>query len=283
MSKNLVSTEWLAANLTAPNLVVVDGSWYLPAQNRDAKAEYLKAHIPGAVHFDIEEISDHSSPLPHMMPSPEQFARQMGEMGVADKMTIVVYDGAGLFSAPRVWWMLRAFGASDVHILDGGMPKWQSEGRPTEAGQVRRSPAVFTTHFDPGAVADMKRVSEALKSGAAQVIDARPAERFTGEAPEIRPGIRSGHMPGALNAPSSTLLDKGRLKPANELAQLLDRSGLDRNRPVITSCGSGVSAAIISLALDELGRPAEALYDGSWTEWASTEGNPIATGPATPK
>jgi thiosulfate/3-mercaptopyruvate sulfurtransferase len=280
MAKNLVSTEWLAENLKSPNLALVDGSWYLPAQNRDAKAEYLKAHIPGAVHFDIEEISDHSSSLPHMMPSPEQFARQMGEMGIGDKMTIVVYDGAGLFSAPRVWWMLRVFGAADVRILDGGMPKWSSEGRPTEGGAIKRPPSVFTTHFNPAAVADMKRVREALKSGEAQVIDARPAERFSGDAPEIRPGIRSGHMPGALNAPSSTLLDKGRLKPTNELAQLLDRAGLDRDRPVITSCGSGVSAAIVSLALDELGQPAKALYDGSWTEWASTEGNPIATGPA---
>jgi thiosulfate/3-mercaptopyruvate sulfurtransferase len=259
---------------------VVDGSWYLPTQNRDAKAEYLKAHIPGAVHFDIEEISDHSSHLPHMMPSPEQFARQMGELGIGDKMTIIVYDGAGLFSAPRVWWMLRVFGGHDVRILDGGMPKWQSENRPTEAGPVRRPPAVFITYFDPGAVADMKRVREALQSGAAQVIDARAAERFSGAAPEIRPGIRSGHMPGALNAPSASLLDKGRLRPTNELAEVLDQAGLDHDQPVITSCGSGVSAAIISLALDELGRPAEALYDGSWTEWASTEGNPIATGPA---
>jgi thiosulfate/3-mercaptopyruvate sulfurtransferase len=279
MPKNLVSTEWLGQNLSSPDVVVVDGSWYLPTQNRDAKAEYLKAHIPGAVHFDIEEVSDRSSPLPHMMPSPEQFARQMGEFGIGDKMTIIVYDGAGLFSAPRVWWMLRVFGATDVRILDGGMPKWQSEGRPTEAGPVRRSPSVFTARFEPQGVADMQRVHDALRSGAAQVVDARPAERFSGAAPEIRPGIPSGHMPGALNAPSSSLLDKGRLRPSTELAQVLDKAGLDRDRPVITSCGSGVSAAIISLALDELGRPAEALYDGSWTEWASTKGNPIATGP----
>ena len=261
---------------------MVDASWYLPAQKRDAKAEYLSAHIPGAVRFDIEEISDHSSPLPHMMPSAEQFARQMGELGISDRMKIIVYDGAGLFSAPRVWWMLRVFGAQNVGILDGGFPKWQSEGRPTEGGPVKRSRAVFTTHFDANAVADLKRVRTSLETGAAQVVDARAAERFSGAAPEIRPGIPSGHMPGALNAPSSTLLDKGRLKPPAELAQVLDQAGLDRGRPVITSCGSGVSAAIISLALDELDRPAEALYDGSWTEWASTKGVPIATGPAKP-
>jgi thiosulfate/3-mercaptopyruvate sulfurtransferase len=280
MPKNLVSTDWLAENLETPDLAVIDGSWYLPTLNRDGKAEYVKAHIPGAVHFDIEEISDHSSHLPHMMPSPEQFARQMGELGIGDRMTLIVYDGAGLGSAPRVWWMLRVFGARDVRILDGGLPKWLSEGRPTEAGLVKRTPASFTTDFDASAVADRARVSEALKSGRAQVIDARSAERFTGEAPEIRPGLRSGHMPGALNAPSSTLHHQGRLKSASELAQLLDNAGLDRDRPVITSCGSGVTAAIISLALDELGRPAEALYDGSWTEWASTEGSAIATGPA---
>jgi thiosulfate/3-mercaptopyruvate sulfurtransferase len=282
MPKNLVSTEWLGQNLGTPDLAVIDGSWYLPAQNRDAKAEYLAAHIPGAVHFDIEEISDRSSPLPHMVPSPEQFARQMGELGIGDGMRIVVYDGAGLFSAPRVWWMLRVFGARHVHILDGGMPKWRGENRPVEPGPVQRPKAVFTTRFDASAVADLGGVRKALETGAAQVIDARSAERFTGAAPEIRPGISSGHMPGALNAPSASLLDNGRLRPTSELAALLDRAGLDRGRPVITSCGSGVSAAIISLALDELGSPAKALYDGSWTEWASTEGSPIAKGPAGP-
>jgi thiosulfate/3-mercaptopyruvate sulfurtransferase len=280
MSKNLVSTQWLAENLKAPDLAVVDGSWYLPAQKRDGKTEYLARHIPGAVHFDIEEISDRSSPLPHMMPAPEQFARQMGELGIGDKMRIVVYDGAGLFAAPRVWWMLKTFGARDVRILDGGLPKWLSENRPTEAGLVRRPQAEFRTHFDASAVADRKRVKAALETGSAQVIDARSAERFSGAAPEIRPGIPSGHMPGALNAPSASLLDKGHLRPPQELAAVLDAARLDRERAVITSCGSGVSAAIISLALDELGRPAEALYDGSWTEWASTKDSPIATGSA---
>ena len=216
MFKNLVSTEWLAEKLKSPGLAVIDGSWYLPAQNRDGKAEYLKAHIPGAVHFDIEEISDHTSPLPHMMPKPEQFARQMSELGIGDQMTLVVYDGAGLFSAPRVWWMLRVFGARDVRILDGGLPKWLSENRPTEAGLVRRPQAEFRTHFDASAVADRKRVKAALETGSAQVIDARSAERFSGAAPEIRPGIPSGHMPGALNAPSATLLDKGRLRSQGE-------------------------------------------------------------------
>jgi thiosulfate/3-mercaptopyruvate sulfurtransferase len=280
MPNNLVSTDWLYENLTAPDIAVVDGSWYLPAQNRDGKAEYLARHIPGALHFDIEEISDHRSSLPHMMPQPEPFARQMGELGINESMRIIVYDGAGLFSAPRVWWMLRVFGARDVRILDGGLPKWLSEGRPVEAGQVKRAPATFTVRFDAMAVADTRRVREALETGAAQVVDARSSERFTGAAPEIRPGIPSGHMPGALNAPSAGFLDQGRLKPPAALAQVLDSAGVESDKPVITSCGSGVSAAIISLALDELGRPAQALYDGSWTEWASTKGMPIATGPA---
>lgn len=280
MPTNLVSTNWLHENLSAPDIAVIDGSWYLPAQKRDGKAEYLARHIPGAVHFDIEEISDHSSSLPHMMPQPEQFARQMGELGVGDGMRIIVYDGAGLFSAPRVWWMLRVFGARHVRILDGGLPKWLSEGRPVETGPVKRPPAKFSARFDPKVVADTSRVREALETGAAQVVDARSAERFTGDAPEIRPGIQSGHMPGALNAPSASFLEKGRLKDPEGLAKVLEEAGVERGRPVITSCGSGVSAAIISLALDELGRPAEALYDGSWTEWASTPGMPIATGPA---
>jgi thiosulfate/3-mercaptopyruvate sulfurtransferase len=283
MPNNLVSTNWLHENLRAPDIAVIDGSWYLPAQKRDGKAEYLARHIPGAVHFDIEEISDHSSSLPHMMPQPEQFARQMSELGISESMRIIVYDGAGLFSAPRVWWMLRVFGARDVRILDGGLPKWLSEGRPVDAGPVKRPQAKFAVRFDAKAVADTRRVQEALETGAAQVVDARSAERFTGAAPEIRPGIKSGHMPGALNAPSSAFLDQGRLKPPAALAEVLEHAGVEGDRPVITSCGSGVSAAIVSLALDELGRPAQALYDGSWTEWASTKGMPIATGPATRK
>ena len=280
MPNNLVSTNWLHENLRAPDIAVIDGSWYLPAQKRDGKAEHLARHIPGAVHFDIEEISDHSSSLPHMMPQPEQFARQMSELGISESMRIIVYDGAGLFSAPRVWWMLRVFGARDVRILDGGLPKWLSEGRPVDAGPVKRPQAKFAVRFDAKAVADTRRVQEALETGAAQVVDARSAERFTGAAPEIRPGIQSGHMPGALNAPSSAFFDQGRLKPPAALAEVLEHAGVESDRPVITSCGSGVSAAIISLALDELGRPAQALYDGSWTEWASTKGMPIATGPA---
>jgi thiosulfate/3-mercaptopyruvate sulfurtransferase len=282
MSKNLVSTDWLAENLKRPDLAVVDASWYLPAQNRDGQKEYLAAHIPGAVHFDIEEISDRSSPLPHMMPSPEQFARQVGKFGIDADKTIVVYDGAGLFAAPRVWWMFRVFGAKDVHILDGGFPKWKAEGRPTESGQVNPGEVVFKPRFNAGAVADTQRVRRALDTGSAQVVDARSAERFTGAAPEIRPGIRSGHMPGALNAPSSTLIENGRLKSPVELRKSLKNAGLSFEKPVITSCGSGVSAAIVSLALDELGHPADALYDGSWTQWASTSGNPVTTGPAKP-
>jgi thiosulfate/3-mercaptopyruvate sulfurtransferase len=275
---NLVSTEWLEAHLSAPDLVVVDASWYLPALNRDGKAEYRQGHIPGAVHFDIDEIADHASPLPHMLPSPEAFARHVGQLGIGDGMRIVVYDGAGLFSAPRVWWTFRTFGARDVTILDGGAPKWRAEGRPGTDEPTRRRPAVFTARLDHGAVASMADVARHLAARTAQVVDARPAERFRGDAPEPRPGIPSGHMPGSLNLPSSQLVADGRLKEPDALRAAVDAAGIDLSRSVVTSCGSGVSAAIISLALESIGAPAKALYDGSWTEWAGTPGQPVATG-----
>jgi thiosulfate/3-mercaptopyruvate sulfurtransferase len=275
---NPVSTEWLESHLSAPDLVVVDASWYLPAMNRDAKAEYLQGHIPGAVHFDIDEIADHTSPLPHMLPSPEAFARHMGRLGIGDGMRIVVYDGAGLFSAPRVWWTFRTFGARDVTVLDGGAPAWRAEGRPWTDEPTRRRPAVFTPRLDHGAVAGMADVARHLASGSAQVVDARPAERFRGEAPEPRPGVRSGHMPGSLNLPSSQLVAEGRLKQPGAVRAAVQAAGIDLSKPVVTSCGSGVSAAIISLALDSIGAPTKALYDGSWTEWGGTADQPVATG-----
>jgi thiosulfate/3-mercaptopyruvate sulfurtransferase len=276
--KILVSPEWLASRIGQPGLVVIDASWYLPAQQRDPRQEYLDGHVPGAVFFDLDAVSAHDTSLPHMMPTPTVFASAMRKLGVADGAQIVVYDGLGLFSAPRLWWMLRAFGARDVLILDGGLPKWKSEGRPLEDGETIRTPAHFNARLDHSFVASMADVQKALADNSAQVLDARPAERFRGEAPEPRPGLRMGHMPGAKSVPFGALLQDGRLKPAPELAKALDSLGVDPQKPAITSCGSGVSAAIITLALVVAGRNPGALYDGSWAEWGAPDGPPVATG-----
>ncbi len=275
----LVSTDWLADHLGAPDVRVLDGTYRLPGQGGDPKADHERAHIPGARFFDIDEIADTTSPLPHMLPPVEKFVSRVRAMGVGDGHRIVVYDQDGLFSAARVWWMFRVFGVSDVAVLDGGLRKWMAEGRPVEDMPPAPRDRHFTARKDSSLVRDVTQVAAALKLGEAQIVDARSPARFRGEEPEPRPGLRSGHIPGAKNVHYATLLSPdGTLKPVAETRRIFEAAGVDLSRPIVTSCGSGVTAAILALALERLGHRKWSVYDGSWSEWGAYPDLAVETG-----
>ena len=280
MSEISVSPEWLKHQLGRKGVQIVDASWYLPTQKRDPKAEFLAGHIPGAVFFDIDAISDRTTDLPHMLPDVASFAEAAGALGLSEGDTIVIYDGVGLFTAPRVWWMLKVFGAKDVRILEGGLPAWKRAGLPLESGEAKPEPAQFNPSFSRDTVRSIEDVRRHLAAGDATIVDARAPARFSGEAPEPRPGLPSGHMPGARNVYYEALADGGRLKQPDEVRKVFEDAGVDLSSPVVTSCGSGVTAAVLLFALASLGKTDVALYDGSWTEWASRLGATIVKGPA---
>jgi len=279
--KTLVSTDWLAAHLKDPDLRIFDASWYLPDMARDARAEYQAGHIPGARFFDIDDISDHRSELPHMAPPVEKFMSRMRALGVGDGHQVVVYDGAGLFSAARVWWLFRLMGKTDVAVLDGGRPKWRADGQATtDAPPVIRDRHMTVTRNYP-LVRDVTQVARAAKLGDHSIIDARAPARFKGDAPEPRAGLRAGHIPGSQNVFFKDLLrSDGTMKPKDELRMVFRDAGVDLQKPAITTCGSGVTAAVLSLALERIGKTDHALYDGSWSEWGMYADLPIATGAA---
>ncbi|MCL2453022.1 MAG: 3-mercaptopyruvate sulfurtransferase [Alphaproteobacteria bacterium] len=273
-----VSTTWLAENLGAPDVVAIDASFHLPSEKRDAKTEYQQGHIPGAVFFEIDAIADHRTDLPHMLPSPENFALAMKDLGLGHDMRLVVYDSSNLQGGARVWWTLRIYGARDVKILAGGLPRWCAEGRPLERGTVQRPRGHFQVDFDPTAVADAKEVEQASQTASVQILDARSAARFTGAVPEPRPNLRSGHIPGSFNLPWDGFVAEGELRSPDEVKARLAKARIDLSRPIITTCGSGVTAAILLLALASIGKNDVRLYDGSWAEWGASSDLKVVVG-----
>jgi thiosulfate/3-mercaptopyruvate sulfurtransferase len=279
--KTLVSTDWLAAHMKDPDLRILDGTMFMAAEGRDGRAEYEAAHIPGARFFDIDEISDARSELPHMAPPVEKFMSKLRAMGVGDGHQVVVYDAKGLFSAARVWWLFRLMGQENIAVLDGGFPKWQAEGRAIEDMPPVIRDRHTTVRRQNHMVKDVTQVSAAAKLGDYEILDARAAARYRGEAPEPREGLRSGHIPGSKNVPYTSLLNEDMtMKDPDEVRAILAAAGVDMTKPVITSCGSGVTAAVINLALERIGKTDHALYDGSWTEWGAFPTLPVATGEA---
>ncbi|MBD1205375.1 MAG: 3-mercaptopyruvate sulfurtransferase [Rhodobacteraceae bacterium] len=277
--KTLVSTDWLAAHLRDPDLRILDASWYLPDAGRDPRAEYTAAHIPGARFFDIDEISDQRSALPHMAPPTEKFMSRMRAMGVGDGHQVVIYDGAGLFSAARVWWTFRLMGKTDVAVLDGGFPKWRTEGREVEDLAPIVKDRHMTVSRQNQLVKDVTQVAHSSKLREAEILDARSSARFKGEAPEPRPGLRAGHIPGSKNLPFATLLNAdGTMKSVADLRATFEAAGVNLTKPAITTCGSGVTAAILSLALERIGHRNHSLYDGSWSEWGMYDDLPVEKG-----
>jgi thiosulfate/3-mercaptopyruvate sulfurtransferase len=278
----LVSTEWLAAHLNDPGVKVVDATFKMPGVLPLPKDDYLKSHIPGAVFFDVDAVSDHSNTLPHMFPSAEQFGRDIGGLGIGNDDTVVAYDSGGWVAAPRAWWMFLSYGHGKIKVLDGGLKKWMAEGRAVESGAVTPKPKAFKAAFDGKRVRTVEQMVANLASKSEQVIDARARERFEGSVPEPRPGLRSGHIPGSRNVPYAGLFDAntGAMKPLAELRKVFASAGVETERPIVTSCGSGVSALVLTLALYRLGVRGSALYDGSWSEWGLQGGPPVATGPA---
>ncbi|MHB0950512.1 MAG: 3-mercaptopyruvate sulfurtransferase [Allorhizobium sp.] len=281
-SRFVVSADWVEKQLGAPEFRIVDASWYLPAHNRNGALEYASGHIPGAVFFDQDAIADQTTGLPHSLPSPEFFAAEVEKLGISTTDTIVVYDGPGIFSAPRVWWMFRVMGARSVYVLDGGLDGWKAEGRPLQTDLPEPAPAKFDVAFDHNRVTSFAEMMEIVEAGSRQIADARPEGRFTGDEPEPREGMRSGHMPGARSVPALSLSEAGHLKDLATLRTIFADAGIDMTRPIVTSCGSGVTAAVITLALESLGHRDNTLYDGSWSEWGSRAETPVVTGPAGP-
>jgi thiosulfate/3-mercaptopyruvate sulfurtransferase len=278
----LVSTDWLAAHIDDANVKVIDATFKLPGVLPLPVDDYLAAHIPGAVFFDVDAISDHDNPRPHMYPDAAQFARDIAALGISSGNTVVAYDSGSWVAAPRVWWMFLSFGHGNVKVLDGGLKKWTDEGRPTHSGKVTPKPGKFTAKLDPGYIRSQQQVLDNLETHAEQLVDARPRGRFEGTVAEPRPDSRSGHIPGSRNVPYAELFDarSGAMKSLDELRRAFAGAGVDTAKPIVTSCGSGVSALVLTLALYRLGVRGTALYDGSWAEWGLPDGPPIATGPA---